>query len=336
MKMKYDITAIGNALVDTQFKVSHKLIEELGLQIDQMNLSNAEEQAPIINRLIKEKAESISDCGGSATNTLVAASNFGAKCFHTCVVANDEDGHRYLNSLKTAGIKHVGKMHDPKNLPTGKCLILVTPDAKRTMTTALNVSSAMSEMDLDLESISDSKIFYIEGYMVTGDENYQSLIKVLDHLNDYPSVKKALSLSDPGIVGAFIDRFKKIESYGLDFIFCNADEANAFTNTNSTQDSVGILLKKPYTTIITRGMHGCITISKGKHFESQGRQIDAVDSNGAGDMFAGCFLYAFLQDCNLQSCADFSNYGASKVVESFGPRLNKVGYEEVLKNIKKY
>ena len=92
MKMKYDITAIGNALVDTQFKVSHEFIAEVGLEIDQMNLSSAEEHAPIIDKLKKENAESVSDCGGSATNTLVAATHFGAKCFHTCVVADDEDG----------------------------------------------------------------------------------------------------------------------------------------------------------------------------------------------------------------------------------------------------
>ena len=97
--MKYNLTAIGNALVDTQFKVTHKLIDELGLVIDQMNLSSADEQAPIIERLRSENAESVSDCGGSATNTLVAAASFGAKCSLACVVANDKDGEMYISNL---------------------------------------------------------------------------------------------------------------------------------------------------------------------------------------------------------------------------------------------
>ena len=147
--MKNDISAIGNALVDTVFKVEHSLISELGLEIDQMTLSSAEEHAPIIERLIASGAETVSDCGGSATNSLVAASSFGAKCFHTCKVSDDQDGIRYLDSIKEAGIGHKGNMSSANSIPSGKCLILVTPDAKRTMTTALNVSSLMDEDDLD-------------------------------------------------------------------------------------------------------------------------------------------------------------------------------------------
>ena len=97
--MKNDISAIGNALVDTVFKVEHSRISELGLEIDQLTLSSAEEHAPIIDRLIASGAETVSDCGGSATNSLVAASSFGAKCFHTCKVADDQDGIRYLESI---------------------------------------------------------------------------------------------------------------------------------------------------------------------------------------------------------------------------------------------
>ena len=177
IKMKNDISAIGNALVDTVFKVEHSLIQELGLEIDQMTLSSAEEHSPIIERLIASGADAVSDCGGSATNSLVAAASFGAKCFHICKVSDDQDGIRYLESLKEAGVGHKGNMASAKTIPTGKCLILVTPDAKRTMATALNVSSLMDENDLDLDQIANSKIFYIEGYMVTSEENYKVTFK---------------------------------------------------------------------------------------------------------------------------------------------------------------
>tara|TARA_Y200000002_G_scaffold178728_1_gene147362 strand:+ start:210 stop:1214 length:1005 start_codon:yes stop_codon:yes gene_type:complete len=333
--MKNDISALGNALVDTVFKVEHSLIAELGLEIDQMTLSSAEEHAPIIERLIASGAETVSDCGGSATNSLVAAASFGASCFHTCKVSNDEDGTRYLQSLKAAGVGHKGNMASADSMPTGKCLILVTPDAKRTMTTALNVSSLMDESDLDLDQISNSRIFYIEGYMVTSEENYKVALKALNHLKDFPDVKIALSLSDPGIVMGFKDKFNEIESFGLDYIFGNDDEAKAFVGSENIEDAFFALQKKSYVSIITMGEKGSAVVTNEGVIITPNVDIQAIDTNGAGDMFAGSFLYSLLQNDDLKTCAEFANYGASKVVETFGPRLSKEAYHEVLNNFKK-
>ena len=333
--MKNDISAIGNALVDTTFKVEHSLISELGLEIDQMTLSSAEEHAPIIDRLIASGADTISDCGGSATNSLVAAASFGAKCFHTCKVSDDQDGVKYLESLKEAGVGHKGNMASASTIPTGKCLILVTPDAKRTMATALNVSSLMNDDDLDLNQIANSKIFYIEGYMVTSEENYKVTLQALNHLQNFPDVKIAFSLSDPGIVMGFKNKFHEMESYGLDYIFGNDDEAMAFVDAENIDEAFIKLQEKPYTSIITMGEKGSSVITNDEIIHTPKVNIDPVDTNGAGDMFAGSFLYALLQDGDLRSCAEFANYGASKVVETFGPRLTEEGYREVLNNYKK-
>ena len=333
--MKNDISAIGNALVDTVFKVEHSLIAELGLEIDQMTLSSAEEHAPIIERLIASGADTVSDCGGSATNSLVAAASFGAKCFHTCKVSDDQDGLRYLESLKDAGVGHKGNMAPARNVPTGKCLILVTPDAKRTMTTALNVSSLMDDIDLDLNQIANSKIFYIEGYMVTSEENYRVTLQALNHLQNFPDVKIAFSLSDPGIVMGFKDKFYEMESFGLDYIFGNDDEAMAFVDAENIDEAFIKLQEKSYTSIITMGEKGSSVITSNEIIHTPKVNIEPVDTNGAGDMFAGCFLYALLQNHDLRSCAEFANYGASKVVETFGPRLTQERYREVLNNYKK-
>jgi sugar/nucleoside kinase (ribokinase family) len=333
--MKNDISAIGNALVDTVFKVEHSLIAELGLEIDQMTLSSAEEHAPIIERLITSGADTVSDCGGSATNSLVAAASFGAKCFHTCKVSDDQDGLRYLESLKNAGVGHKGNMAPAKNVPTGKCLILVTPDAKRTMTTALNVSSLMDDNDLDLNQIANSKIFYIEGYMVTSEENYRVTLQALNHLQNFPDVKIAFSLSDPGIVMGFKDKFYEMEAFGLDYIFGNDDEAMAFVDAENIDEAFIKLQEKSYTSIITMGEKGSSVITSNEIIHTPKVNIEPVDTNGAGDMFAGSFLYALLQDSDLRACAEFANYGASKVVETFGPRLSQEGYRQVLNNYKK-
>ena len=333
--MKNDISAIGNALVDTVFKVEHSIISELGLEIDQMTLSSAEEHAPIIERLIASGADTVSDCGGSATNSLVAAASFGAKCFHICKVSEDQDGLRYLKSLKEAGVGHKGNKASANSVPTGKCLILVTPDAKRTMTTALNISSLMDESDLDLDQIANSKIFYIEGYMVTSEENYRVTLKALEHLKNFPDVKIALSLSDPGIVMGFKDKFNEIESFGLDYIFGNDDEAMAFVDAAKIEEALIKLQEKSYTSIITMGEEGSVVVTNDEIINTPNVNINPIDTNGAGDMFAGSFLYALLQNHDLRSCAEFANYGASRVVETFGPRLTQEEYQEVLNNYKK-
>ena len=221
--MKYDISALGNALVDTQYKVSHDFLTSVGLEADSMTLATSEEQAPIINKLIEIGSESMSDCGGSATNSLVAAANYGSKCHHVCRVADDADGKKYLDSLRAAGVEHIGISSENTDMPTGKCLILVTPDAKRTMSSMLGVSAYLGASDIDYEVVENSKIFYIEGYMVTSDDNFNAVISVLEHLKEKDTIK-ALSLSDAGIVHGFRDKFELIESYGIDMVFCNDDE----------------------------------------------------------------------------------------------------------------
>ena len=144
-----------------------------------------------IDKLQSMGVESVSDCGGSATNSLVAASYYGSKCHHVCRVANDEDGKKYLESLQKAGVQHIGYSKEDSDMPTGKCLIFVTPDAKRTMSSMLGISAHLGPMDIDYDAVDNSKIFYIEGYMVTSEENYNAVKSVLEHLQD-KNILKAL------------------------------------------------------------------------------------------------------------------------------------------------
>jgi sugar/nucleoside kinase (ribokinase family) len=332
--MKYDISALGNALVDTQYKVGHEFLSSVGLEADSMTLASAEEQAPIIEKLISMGAESVSDCGGSATNSLVAAANYGSKCHHVCRVADDRDGRKYLESLRSAGVEHIGVSSENSDMPTGKCLILVTPDAKRTMSSMLGVSAFLGASDIDYQVVENSKIFYIEGYMVTSDDNFNAVISVLEHLKDKNTIK-ALSLSDAGIVHGFKEKFEQIESYGIDMIFCNDDEAIAFSDANDIEGAVEFYKTKPYMTAITLGAEGSVIVKDGAEIHADAQKITPVDTNGAGDMFAGSFMHAYLQNHDIQTCAEFSNFASSKIVETFGPRLNKDGYAEVANKLRK-
>ena len=330
--MKYDISALGNALVDTQYKVSSEFLSGVGIEADTMTLASAEEQAPIIEKLISMGSESVSDCVGSATNSLVAAANYGSNCHHVCRVADDKDGTRYLDSLRAAGVKHIGVSSENSDMPTGKCLILVTPDAKRTMISMLGVSAYLGASDIDYEVVENSKIFYIEGYMVTSDDNFNAVISTLEHLKG-KDVLKALSLSDAGIVHGFKDKFDLIESYGIDMIFCNDDEAVAFSGKENLEDAIEYYKSKSYMTAVTKGADGSVVVQDGVEYLAPAEKITPVDTNGAGDMFAGSFMHAFLQGHDVEACAKFSNYASSKVVETFGPRLSSDGYAEVLNKL---
>ena len=331
--MKYDISALGNALVDTQYMVDHEFLSEIGLEADSMTLATPEEHAPIIKKLKEMGAESVSDCGGSATNSLVAASNYGSSCHHVCRVADDLDGKKYLESLQMAGVKHIGVSKEDSDLPTGKCLIFVTPDAKRTMSSMLGISAFLGPKDIDYDAVQNSKIFYIEGYMVTSDENFSAVTSVLENISG--DTLKALSLSDAGIVNGFKEKFKKIESFGIDMIFCNDDEAIAFAGKENLDDSIEFFKSQSYMIAITVGAEGSIIIKDGNVIFSPAIQINPVDTNGAGDMYAGSFMHAFLKGHTLEECAEFSNYASSKVVETFGPRLTPDGYAEVSNKLRK-
>ena len=332
--MSYDISSLGNALLDTQFMVDYDFLEEFGLEANSMVLVSAEDQKPILEKLLTLKNESVSDCGGSATNSLVAASNFGSRCHHVCRVADDEDGRFYIKSLKNAGVHHIGIEDNEAGLPTGRCLILVTPDAKRTMISMLGISEFLGENDIDLDVVGSSKIFYIEGYMVTSDDNFNAVIKVLDYLKD-KKVIKALSLADAGLVQIFKERFKKIESYGLDMIFCNDDEAIAFAEADSIESAINFYKQKDYLTAVTRGADGSTVINNGSLVNAPAVDIKPIDTNGAGDMFAGSFMHAYLNGHNLQECSSFANFASSLVVTNFGPRIPKESYAKILNKLKK-
>ena len=332
--MKYDISAMGNALVDTQFKVDHSFLNKFNLIADQMIIATKEQQDAMLYELMNMGSESVSDCGGSATNSLVAASYFGSNCHHICRISDDEDGKKYLESLTNAKIKHIGFTKTESDLSTGKCLILVTPDAARTMISVLGVSASLCEEDIDIGVIKNSELFYIEGYMVTTDDNFAAVSKVLSNLENSNTLK-ALSLSDAGLVKIFMKRFKEIELSDLDIVFGNKDEALAFSESDNFDEACNYFAKQSYMTIITLGGDGAICIKNNKIIRSEAINISPVDTNGAGDMFAGAFMHAYLKKYELKKCLDFANYAASKIVETFGPRLLKENYEELKKYLKK-
>jgi sugar/nucleoside kinase (ribokinase family) len=316
---KYNIYGIGAALVDTEVEVSDEFLSKASIDKSVMTLVDEARQAELIGSLSAQDNAMLRKCGGSVCNSVVAASSLGAQAFFSGKVADDEDGQLYINDLKEAGVDFHSAGQEPGI--TGKCLVMVTNDAERTMNTFLGASEDLSAREIDKAALVDSEWFYVEGYLVT-DEARTAATKAAVELAKANGVKVAISLSDPFVVAVFGDALRQVIGDGVDLIFCNKDEATAFTGTETLDAASEALKQYTKTFAITDGAKGAITFDGASLEQSEGVKAKAVDTNGAGDMFAGAFLYAITSGKSYGWAADLANDCAAKVVARFGPRLD--------------
>jgi sugar/nucleoside kinase (ribokinase family) len=316
---KYNIYGIGAALVDTEVEVSDEFLSKASIDKGVMTLVDEARQAELIGSLSGESNTMLRKCGGSVCNSVVAASSLGAKAFFSGKVADDADGQLYIDDLREAGVDFHSAGQEPG--VTGKCLVMVTDDAERTMNTFLGASEALSGREIDQAALVDSEWFYVEGYLVT-DEARTAATKAAVELAKANGVKVAISLSDPFVVAVFGDALRQVIGDGVDLIFCNKDEATAFTGTETLEAASEALKHYTKTFAITDGANGAITFDGSSLEQSEGVEAKAIDTNGAGDMFAGAFLYAITSGKSYGWAADLANDCAAKVVARFGPRLD--------------
>jgi sugar/nucleoside kinase (ribokinase family) len=314
----YTIYGIGAALVDTEVEVSDAFLASAQIDKGVMTLVDEQRQAELLAALASENTHMLRKCGGSVCNSVVAASSLGAKTFFSGKVADDSDGQLYIDDLKDAGVAFHGAGQESGI--TGKCLVMVTDDAERTMNTFLGASEALSAREIDQAALVDSEWFYVEGYLVT-DEARTLATKVAVEAAKANNVNVAISLSDPFVVAVFGDALREVIGGGVDLIFCNKDEAMAFTGTKSLEAAAEALKQYTKTFAITDGANGAITFDGHTMNQSKGVEATAIDTNGAGDMFAGAFLYAITSGQSYAWAAGLANDCAARVVAQFGPRL---------------
>ena len=322
----YDIYGIGAALVDTEVQVSNEFLSENGIDKGVMTLVDEPRQAELLEALAVNQLQALRQSGGSACNSIVAASCLGSRAFFSGKVADDADGDLYIEDLRHAGVDFQGAGQDPG--VTGKCLVMVTPDAERSMNTFLGASEGLGAKEIDQVALLDSQWFYIEGYLVTDEARTEAVIDAVRQAKAN-GVKIALSLSDPFVVSVFAGALKKLIGDGIDLIFCNRDEALAFTGTidiDSAAESLKLITK---TFAITDGANGAVTFDGVEVCHTGAVPVVAVDSNGAGDMFAGAFLNRIISGRTYTEAATFANACAAKVVTTFGPRLDKHDFDEI-------
>ena len=327
MNKQYHIYGIGAALVDTEITLSDADLTTMAVTKGVMTLVDEARQNALIDYLQDHLVASHRASGGSATNSIVAASYFGSQNFYSCKVANDENGEFYLNDLKAAGVATPTHITPPAGI-TGKCLVMITPDAERTMNTFLGISETLSVHELDMDAIAQSHYAYIEGYLVTSPTGRAAAIELRKQAQAN-NTKTALSLSDPAMVQFFRDGLMEMIGSGVDLIFCNRDEAIGFTQTKTIEAASEALKQYCKQFAITCGSEGALVFDGTTLIQVAAPSVKAVDTNGAGDMFAGAFLYAINNGKDFKTAAEFANLAAAKVVSQFGPRLKAEQHAEL-------
>jgi sugar/nucleoside kinase (ribokinase family) len=257
---------------------------------------------------------------------VVAASTLGSRAFFSGKVADDADGELYVKDLNQLGVGFHSAGQDSGT--TGKCLVMVTEDAERTMNTFLGASETLSSKEIDQGALKNSEWFYVEGYLVTDKERAKVTKEAVEFAKGH-GVKIAISLSDPFVVDVFGEALRDVIGSSVDLIFCNKDEALAFTETNDLDSAIEKLKLITKSFSITDGANGAITYDGDSIYRSEGVPAKAIDTNGAGDMFSGAFLYAITSGKDYDWAAGLANHCASRVVAQFGPRLDLEEFGEI-------
>lgn len=328
---KYHIYGLGAALVDTEIQVSDDDLASMNVEKGLMTLVDEARQHQLMDHLKGHLVHSKRASGGSACNSIIAASYFGASAFYSCKVADDDNGHFYLNDLKDAGVD--SNFHSAKEQGiTGKCLVMISPDAERSMNTFLGISESLSSAELDQEAICNSHYIYMEGYLVTSDSGRAAAIAARE-LAEANNVKTAFTLSDPGMVQFFKDGLVEMIGNGVDLLFCNETEALGWAETDSLEIAIASLKQVAKTFAITLGAEGALLFDGEREIRIAGNKVKAVDTNGAGDMFAGAFIYAITHGHNFETAGKLASLASAHVVASYGPRLDPAAYGAIQQQV---
>ena len=323
---KYNVFGIGNALVDCVYMVDDKFLDDNNIEKGLMTLVDEKKQKSIIEKI--KNFDSVIQSGGSVTNSVYTLSQLGGSGYVSVLVAEDKFGKIYLSDLKNSNVSTGGTTYTTGDGMTGSCLVLTTPDAERTMNTCLSISSNFSIKNINLVDLKSSEYLYIEGYLVTSDVAMEAVHQSIE-FSSKNDVKIALTFSDLAMVKYFKDNFKSILNNRVDLLFCNEDEAKTFSGYDTLEDSIKYLGKLSATLVVTLGKNGSLIYHNGEKITIDPYPTKAVDTVGAGDTYAGAFLYGITNGLSLKKSGELASLLSSKVVSKIGPRLEK---DDILSN----
>ena len=315
-KRQFDVYGIGNALMDLQLMATEEDLKRFGLEKAGMRLVAADEQEILLSHFAEEAPHLAS--GGSAANTMIALAQLGGSGAYGCLVGDDSFGRFYLEEMKELGIEL--HSHPVVGKPTGTCVILITPDAERTMNTHLGVSSGFGPEHVSEELLSNATWLYIEGYLFASDTGREAIDRALT-IAKASNVKVAVTLSDGFIVDVFNDAVRKVVP-SADLVFANVNETMKFTGKANEDEAFAELSRSIPNVVMTMSERGAKVRWDGSEYIAKSYPATAVDDTGAGDMFAGGFLYGITQGRGAEYAARLACFLASRVVSQMGPRLS--------------
>lgn len=331
--MKYDVYGIGNALVDKEFEVTDEFLSAEGIEKGLMTLIDEARHNHLLASLKQSFGLKKRAGGGSAANSIVAVSQFGGKTFYACKVANDEFGEFYMQDLHAAGVDtRLDQVRSSSEGKTGKCMVMVTPDAERTMNTYLGITSDFSAAELHYEELKQSKYLYVEGYLVTSDTSRAAVLEARKVAQEH-GVKMAMTFSDPSMATYFKAGLTEMLGAGVDVLFCNQEEAFAFTGQQTLQAAIQSLKPLAQKLVITLGSEGALVVNPDNEVKIAAQKIKPLDTNGAGDMFAGAFLYGLTQGLSDVQAGALASRAAAQIIQVYGARLDKHVHQAILQSI---
>ena len=315
---KYDVYGIGNALVDIEYRVADEDLRKLNIEKGCRVLIDQPRCAELSNALTDKPCRRIS--GGSVANSLVALGQMGSRAYLSCAVANDDAGQCFIDDLADNNVASQRWELESQQASTGECFVFVTPDAERSMNTYLGISGDIRFDQYCIDAISASRWVLIEGYLAC--EPHSCEVAALTRQTAVAkNVRIALTLSDPNVVAHFKTELETIAGKQIDCLFANELEALSFSAAKNLQQALPLLQQISQTVCITRGKEGALIATGDDIFEIPAIATKVIDTNGAGDMFAGIFLHGISSGMSAAQAGELAVKAAAKVVAQFGPRL---------------
>ena len=315
---KYDIVGIGNAIVDVIADVNNDFLENNKLRKGLMSLVDLE-SIKSISKNIEIKA---TVSGGSVANSIVALAQNNIKTAFIGKVGKDKIGNSFIEGLQKEKVTFTGTANSDES-ETGRCLVMVTPDAQRTMSTYLGISQKLTANDIDEDVISHSNIVYLEGYLWDLDDAQMAIKKAISLAKKNHKLV-AFSVSDVFCIERFRDSFKDLVNNEADIIFANEEEIKSLFEKSDLNECLKMIKEKEKVFAITLGEKGAVIAHKGDIHNIESQKIDNLtDTTGAGDLFAAGFLLKYISGSNLIECGKEGVNFASQIIQVYGARLNR-------------
>jgi sugar/nucleoside kinase (ribokinase family) len=306
------IIGIGNAIVDVICKVDDEFLSKNNLAKSNMKLIDETEFQKLLSNLKIEETVS----GGSVANSIVGLAQLGNKVGFIGKVSDDDLGQKYEQGLTKENVEFFCNKKK-ESLPTGTCLILITPDSERTMCTFLGTAGKVNKTDIDINAIKKSEMTFLEGYLWDEGEPKEAFVEAINYSN-----KKAMSLSDKFCVDRHKKSFLELVQNKLDIIFANEQEVLELIDAKSFNEVVAFGKNLNKTLIITRSDKGSIAINQKEVVECESQKnLKIVDLTGAGDLFAAGFLHGHINKMSAQDCLRNGTEMASKIIQRIGARI---------------